>query len=50
MVLHFGLGSQQEAEVTIHWPDLVRSTQTFTVSTGAFYDVRQGEDPVEWSP
>ena len=48
--LHFGLGDSTEVEVTVHWPDLLRSTQTFTVAAGAMYDVRQGEDPVVWTP
>ncbi len=50
LVLHFGLGDLADAEVTVHWPDAGRTTQTFTVATGARYDVRQGDDPVEWTP
>jgi len=49
-VVHFGVGDAEEVEVTVHWPDSDRSEQTFTVATGAMYDVRQGNDPVEWSP
>ena len=50
LVLHFGLGDMTDAEVTVHWPDVGRTTQTFTVATGARYDVRQGDDPTEWTP
>ncbi len=49
-VLHFGVGTDEEVEVTVHWPDAARSAQTFTVTTGATYSVRQGDEPVEWSP
>ena len=48
--VHFGLGDSAEVEVTVHWPDLLRSSQTFTVQAGAMYDLRQGDDPVEWTP
>ena len=48
-IVHFGVGHDTEVEVTVHWPDAARSEQTFTVPTGAMYDVRQGDDPVEWS-
>lgn len=47
-VLHFGLGGDASATVTVHWPDAEGSTQTFTVGTDARYDVVQGADPVGW--
>ncbi|MBM4360428.1 MAG: CRTAC1 family protein [Deltaproteobacteria bacterium] len=45
-VLTFGLGAQSEAEVTIVWPDATSTTQSFKVAADAFYDVKQGEEPV----
>ncbi len=50
LAVHFGLGDSEEVEVTVHWPDLLRSSQTFTAQAGAMYDVRQGDEPVEWTP
>ena len=47
LVLHFGLGSACEAEVTVRWPDADLTAETFTLWAGARYHVVQGEDPVE---
>ena len=48
--LHFGLGDTDVAGVTVYWPDMLRSSQTFTVAAGFVYEVKQGEAPVEWTP
>ena len=55
--LHFGLGDvvgdgfdMDEAEVTIHWPDAARTTETLTLATGATWHVRQGEGAEVWNP
>ncbi len=45
-VLHFGLGPDCEAEVTVRWPDQAGTTQTFTVVSGYRYRVEQGGAPV----
>jgi enediyne biosynthesis protein E4 len=45
-ILHFGLGSECEAEVTIRWPDAALTEQRFTVQTGYRYRVVQGEVPL----
>lgn len=46
LLLHFGLGPACEAEVTVRWPNAALTTQTFTVSSGLRYTVKQGETPV----
>jgi enediyne biosynthesis protein E4 len=43
LTLHFGLGADEKADVTVHWPDAERSVERFTVGTDAAYSVRQGE-------
>jgi len=48
--LHFGLGQMEEAEVTVHWPDLDRSVESFTLSTGDTWIIRQGEGAEAWNP
>jgi hypothetical protein len=42
-VLHFGLGAQCRAEVTVRWPDQALSTQTWVLEGGHRYLLRQGE-------
>jgi hypothetical protein len=49
-VLHFGLGQMSEAEVTIHWPDAARTTETLTLATGGLWHIRQGEGAELWTP
>lgn len=46
LVLHFGLGTACEAEVTVRWPDAALTTETFTLPSGYRFHVRQGERPV----
>jgi len=46
LVLHFGLGTQCEADVTVRWPDAALSVQTFKVLSGYRFLVTQGQDPV----
>lgn len=45
-VLHFGLGAECEAQVTIRWPDLGLSEERFMLVSGYRYAIRQGDDPV----
>lgn len=45
-VLHFGLGTACEAEVTVRWPNAERTAQTFRVVAGHRYRVVEGEAPV----
>ena len=40
----------EEAEVTVHWPDLDRSVESFTLSTGDTWIIRQGEGAEAWNP
>ncbi len=49
-VLHFGLGPECEAEVTIRWPDRDLTEQRFRARTGYRYRVVQGEAPVPVEP
>ncbi len=44
-MLHFGLGTACDAEVTITWPDAERSQQTFQVEPDQRLFVRQGQEP-----
>ena len=44
-LIHFGLGSSCDAEVTITWPDQQLSTQTFKVVAGFQYQIEQGQTP-----
>jgi enediyne biosynthesis protein E4 len=46
LVLHFGLGASEEAEVTIRWPNAGLTRQSFTVNANQRYHVVQNEDPV----
>lgn len=48
-VLHFGLGTSCEADVTIRWPNRALETQTVRVRAGWRYRVRQGQPPT-WMP
>ena len=45
LVLHFGLAEHCEAEVSVRWPDLGLTTETFTLPAGYLYEVRQGTAP-----
>lgn len=45
-VLHFGLGTACEAQVTVRWPDQALSTQTFTLLSGHRFELTQGAEPV----
>lgn len=45
-VLHFGLGEDCEADVTIRWPNADLTEQTVRIVGGQRYVVTQGEDPV----
>ena len=45
-ILHFGLGEDCEAEVTIRWPNAELTEQTVRIVGGQRYVVTQGEDPV----
>lgn len=45
LVLHFGLGAECEAEVTIRWPDQALTTETFTLGGGYRYRIEQGGKP-----
>ena len=47
LVLHFGLGTSCEADVTITWPNSEGTTQTFTVYANQRYFVEQGNDPAQ---
>ena len=44
-VLHFGLGKDCEAKVTVRWPNKDLETQTFMLQTGYRYKLKQGEAP-----
>lgn len=45
-ILHFGLGTACEAEVTVRWPDAELTTETFTLLSGYRFRVEQGGAPV----
>ena len=45
LVVHVGLASACEAEVTVRWPDAALTTETFRVVSGYRYVVRPGEPP-----
>ncbi|MBM4372363.1 MAG: CRTAC1 family protein, partial [Deltaproteobacteria bacterium] len=49
-VLHFGLGTACEAEVTVRWPDGPLTTETFTLPAGHRFHWRQGEVPGAVTP
>ena len=44
-VLHFGLGTECGAEVTVRWPDRDLTEETFGVVSGYRYEVPQGGEP-----
>ena len=44
LALHFGLGSDCEAEVTVRWPDGQLSTDSFTLGGGYRWHLTQGGD------
>ncbi len=46
LLLHFGLGTACEADVTVQWPDSDLTEQSFTIGGGYRYHVVQGEEPV----
>lgn len=46
LLLHFGLGTDCTAEVTIRWPDANLTEQTVTLQAGYQYTVVRGEEPV----
>ncbi len=43
--LHFGLGEACTAEVSVRWPDVALTTQTFDVVSGYRYRLAPGEKP-----
>lgn len=45
LVVHAGLGSACDAEVTVQWPDKARSSQTFKVPAGYRFRLEQGGRP-----
>ncbi len=45
LVLHFGLGTACEADVTVRWPDGALTEQSFTVLSGYRFLVTQGQEP-----
>ena len=45
LVLHFGLGKQTAANVTIYWPDFVHTVETFTLDANGTYHVLQDGEP-----
>ena len=45
-VLHFGLGTACEAEVTVRWPDRDLTEQSFQLVSGYRFEVVQGQEPV----
>ena len=45
--LHFGLGDDCDAEVTVSWPNIQSASQTFTVKSGIRYIVEEGLEPIE---
>ncbi|MGE0785832.1 MAG: CRTAC1 family protein [Sandaracinaceae bacterium] len=49
-VLHFGLGTACEAEVTIRWPNASLSTQTLTLPAGHRFHVVEGQGPATADP
>jgi hypothetical protein len=46
LTLHFGLGANCEAEVTVRWPDHVLTTETVKLVSGYRFKLVQGEQPV----
>ncbi len=46
MVLHVGLGTACEADVTVRWPDAAATEQSFRVVSGYLFDIEQGSEPV----
>jgi hypothetical protein len=50
LTVHFGLGAECEAEVTVRWPDASLSTQTFKLPVGYRFLIEQGKRPkVLWA-
>jgi len=50
LTLHFGLGAECSAEVTIRWPDGSLTTETHTLPAGHRFAIEQGAKPkVLWS-
>lgn len=50
LTLHFGLGAECEADVTVRWPDAAATTQSFRLPAGYRFTLTQGEDPVAIEP
>ena len=48
LVLHFGLGTACEAEVTVRWPDADLTTESFELGGGYRYRIVQGAGEAEW--
>lgn len=46
-VVHAGLGSACEAEVTVKWPNAAHSTQTFTLPAGHRFHLEEGGRPTK---
>ncbi|MEE2827756.1 MAG: CRTAC1 family protein [Myxococcota bacterium] len=49
-VLHFGVGFLDEAEVTVHWPDMEGTSETYSLSTNTTWLLRQGDGAEAWTP
>lgn len=45
LTLHFGLGAECKATVTVRWPDADLTTQTFELPAGYRFTLTEGEDP-----
>ena len=45
LLLHFGLGEECTANVTIRWPNAAQTEQTFSVDANNRYSVTQGKNP-----
>jgi hypothetical protein len=45
LTLHFGLGSECEADVTVRWPSADLREESFHLPAGYRFDVTQGEKP-----
>jgi len=49
-VLHFGLGTACEANVTVRWPDASLTNEQFTLPSGYRFRIAQGAAPVVDAP
>ncbi|MBI5500995.1 MAG: CRTAC1 family protein [Deltaproteobacteria bacterium] len=50
LAVHFGLGAECEAEMTVRWPDAAQTTQTFTLPAGWAFSLVQGGEPEVLGP